>query len=107
MRSGFRGLYWYTGPAPQLAVLLFYFCLLLTLGIIDLEQGLILNRLVYPGILAALVISIFSRELSNSLFVVPSPLEALGGSAAGLAILLLIVLVSRGVWAWGCEEWRP
>jgi leader peptidase (prepilin peptidase)/N-methyltransferase len=97
----FGGLYWYTGPAPQLAVFLFYFCLLLTLGIIDLEQGLILNRLVYPGIVAALVISLFSHELAGSLFVVPSPLKALGGSAAGLAILLVIALVSRGGMGWG------
>jgi leader peptidase (prepilin peptidase)/N-methyltransferase len=96
MGMGFGLLSWYVGLTPELAVALFYFCLLLTIGVIDLEQGLILNWLVYPAIVIALVISVFSPDLTNEHFIIPSIVRAAIGGGIGFVLFLLIALVSRG-----------
>jgi leader peptidase (prepilin peptidase) / N-methyltransferase len=53
-------LYLHLGLTPELGVALFYYCLLVAIAIIDIEQGLILNQLVYPGIILAFCVSLFS-----------------------------------------------
>jgi hypothetical protein len=58
-------LYLFLGMAPELGVALFYYCLLAVLAVIDIEQGLILNRLVYPGMVVALICSVFAPQLSG------------------------------------------
>ncbi len=92
---------WYTGLTPGLVVALFYFCLLLTISVIDIEQGLILNWLVYPGIAVALLASIFSKSLANPHFTTPSITQAAIGLGIGFVLFLIIVLVSRGGMGWG------
>ncbi|MFC1870367.1 prepilin peptidase, partial [Chloroflexota bacterium] len=41
-------LWWQYGPTLELGIVTFYFCLLIVILVIDLEQGLILNKVVYP-----------------------------------------------------------
>ena len=93
----FAFLYWYYGLSAELAIVTFYFCLLLVILVVDLEHHLILNKIVYPGAVIALIISIFSAELE----VVPGIASAAGGGGIGLAIFLLIFVVSRGGMGWG------
>ena len=90
--AAFGLLYWYFGPSPELAVTLLYFCLLLVIAVIDLNHNLILNRLVYPGIVIVLIVSGFG----SSLTIVPGIDKAAIGGAIGLGLFLLIVILSRG-----------
>jgi leader peptidase (prepilin peptidase)/N-methyltransferase len=94
--AAFGLLSWYVGLEPALAVVLFYFCLLLVIGVIDLEQGLILNILVYPGMVVALALGAVAALTSLDLSVVPTLGSAALGGGIGLVLFLLIVILSRG-----------
>ncbi len=109
----FGYLYWHYGLSIELAVTAFYCCLFIILMVIDLEHGLILNKIVYPAALVAIITSIFlpTSRLIYPSGVVPLPVSdflpqlgivqsAIGGSI-GLGLFLLIVLVSKGGMGWG------
>ena len=89
----FAFLYWHCGLSIELAVTAFYCCLFIVLMVIDLEHGLILNKLVYPGMAIALLISVFLSQ--------PGIIQAAIGGGIGLGLFLLIILVSRGGMGWG------
>ncbi len=111
----FAYLYWQYGLSITGAVTAFYCCLFIVLMVIDLEHGLILNKVVYPSMAVALLISVFlppskvaqldgaAALLINTL---PPQLQlgivsaAIGGGI-GLGLFLLIVLISRGGMGWG------
>jgi len=93
----FALLFWRFGFSAELAVSLFYGCLFLVIMVIDLERGLILNKLTYPAMAAALI---FGLALSDS-EIVPSIGSAAAGGGLGLATFLLIVIVSRGGMGFG------
>jgi len=71
----------------------FYFCLLIIILAIDLEQGLILNKVVYPAIGVALIIDVFASD--------PGIVNGLIGGGVGLVVMLVLALVSRGGRGWG------
>ncbi len=108
----FGYLYWHYGLSIELAVTAFYCCLFITLMVIDLEHGLILNKIVYPAALVAIIISLFLppskvTQLDGTVALLLSSLPepgiaqaAIGGSI-GLVLFLLIVLISRGGMGWG------
>ncbi len=84
--------YWYYGSSIVFAVNAFYFCIFLVIGIIDLEHGLILNKIVYPASVVALIISVF---------LLPGIVNAVIGGAIGFVLLLIVALASRGGMGWG------
>lgn len=90
-------LYWHYGLSGDLAVAALYFCLFISLLAIDLEHHILPNKLVYPGVVIALIFSIFLPQLD----VVPSIARAAAGGGIGLGIFLLIVVLSRGGMGWG------
>jgi len=51
--------YWYYGLSVELAVILFYLSLFIVITVIDLEHQLILDKVTFPAIAIALVITIF------------------------------------------------
>ena len=93
----FGYLYWRYGLSVELAIILFYCCLFIVLLVIDLEHGLILNKMVYPAIAVALLISIFLSQLE----IVPEIKQAAIGCGIGFGVFLLVVLISRGGMGWG------
>ena len=106
----FAGLYLYYGLGAELAVTLFYSSLFIVIGVIDLECGLILNKIVYPAALVTLMLDIFLAQPGILDFLLPQPviLAALIGGANGLIsgaigfILLLIpALIFRGGMGFG------
>ena len=109
----FAFLYWHYGLSLELVVTAVYCCLFIMLMVIDLEHGLILNKVVYPSMLVALFISFFlppSRVaypnetvtlLFNTYLPQPGIIQALIGGSIGLVLLLLIVIISRGGMGWG------
>jgi len=108
----FGYLYWHYGLSIELAVIAFYCCLFITLMVIDLERGLILNKIVYPSMAIALVISIFlppskvaypGGAVALLLSSLPEPgiIQAAIGGGIGLGLFLLVTLISRGGMGWG------
>ena len=107
MAALFAFLYWHYGPVWELALVAFYCCLFVTLLLIDLEHGILPNKIVYPGMIIAIVIaalgSIFSFEPSYTAdagfrFWIA---DAATGGGVGFGLLLLIALLSRGGMGWG------
>ncbi len=95
----FAVLYWHYGLTIELAVAAFYSCLFIVLMVIDLEQGLILNKVVYPAAAVALIFSIFVPlagvdMLDRSL--IDRALLALVGGGVGLGLFLIVALIFRG-----------
>jgi leader peptidase (prepilin peptidase)/N-methyltransferase len=102
----FAFLYWWCVIfKPELGivtfgVMAFYACLFIIIFVIDLEQGLILNKVVYPGMVVALLLALYPWPWLNESIVMRVAYAALGG-AIGFAIFLLIAIVSRGGMGWG------
>jgi len=73
------------------------------LGVIDLEHKLILNKIVYPAAVVALIISIFLPQPGITDISLPWPEIVNGtiGGAVGLVFLLIPALISRGGMGWG------
>jgi leader peptidase (prepilin peptidase)/N-methyltransferase len=94
--TAFGLLFFFIGPSWELAVAIFYFCLLVVIFFIDLERELILNWLVYPAVVIALILSLFSEQISGSVLTIPSFGDALLGAGIGFVLFLVIALVSRG-----------
>jgi leader peptidase (prepilin peptidase)/N-methyltransferase len=84
--------YWHFGAGVELAVAFFYGCLFLVIGIIDIQKGLILNVLIYPAMILALVFALFLSDIA----IVPDLANAAIGGGIGLALFTLIFLASRG-----------
>jgi len=89
--------YWHYGLSIELAITAFYCCLFIVLLVIDLEHGLILNKVVYPAMAVALLINVFLSQSE----IVPGITQCATGGGIGLGLFLLIVLISRGGIGWG------
>jgi leader peptidase (prepilin peptidase)/N-methyltransferase len=96
----FALLCWHYRLSPELGVMIFYACLFIIIFVVDLEQGLILNKVVYPGMVVALLLSLYPWPWLSDSIVMRVAYAALGG-AIGFGIFLLIAIVSRGGMGWG------
>jgi leader peptidase (prepilin peptidase)/N-methyltransferase len=106
-------LYWHYGLSAALGITAFYCCLFITILVIDWEKGLILNRLVYPSMIVALLFSIFLHGkidagsmdifiMGNSITLLPPTIaQAAIGGGIGFGMALLVVVLSRGGMGWG------
>ena len=92
---------WRFEVSIELAIALFYICILMVLMVIDWEKGLILNKIVFPAIVASIVISAAFSLFLPDIEIVPFIGRAAIGGGIGLVIFLLIVIVSRGGMGWG------
>lgn len=92
---------WQNASGIELAVALFYSCIFIVIMVIDWEKGLILNKIVFPAIGAALVISAAFSIFLPDVEIVPFIGRAAAGGGIGLGIFFLIVIVSRGSMGWG------
>jgi leader peptidase (prepilin peptidase)/N-methyltransferase len=102
----FAFLYWWCVVFnPELGivafvVMAFYACLFIIISVIDLEHGLILNKVIYPSMVVALLLALLPRPWLTQWVVTGVANAALGGGI-GFAIFLLIAIVSRGGMGWG------
>jgi leader peptidase (prepilin peptidase)/N-methyltransferase len=92
--------YWQYSLSIELVIVLFYICLFMVILVIDLEHGLILNKMVYPAMAVALLLTILPPFLPQ-LGIVPEIRQAAIGGGIGLVVFLLVVLISRGGMGWG------
>jgi leader peptidase (prepilin peptidase)/N-methyltransferase len=90
-------LFWRFGWKPILPVSIVYSGVLIAIAVIDLNHQLILNKIVYPFLLIALIVNFFVPDLfswHNLLF-------GLLGGAVGFLILFLPALIYRKGMGWG------
>jgi leader peptidase (prepilin peptidase)/N-methyltransferase len=93
--------FWQYGLSVELPIALFYISLFMVFLVIDLEHGLILNRIVYPALALALLLSIFFTIFLPQVGIVPDIARAAIGGGIGFVVFLLIVIVSRGGMGFG------
>jgi len=96
----FALLAWHYRLSPELAVMIFYACLFIIIFVIDLEQGLILNKVVYPTMIMAFLLALYPWPWLPQSVGMRLAYAALGGGV-GFAIFLLIAVISRGGMGWG------
>jgi len=96
----FAFLCWHYGLSAWLGIMIFYACLFIVIFVIDLEHGLILNKVVYPSMVVALLLALVPEPGFNQLAAMRVANAAMGG-AIGFVIFLLIALASRGGMGWG------
>jgi len=96
----FALLAWNYGLNPALGIMIFYACLFTVIFVIDLEHGLILNKVVYPSLVVALLLALLPRLWLTQWIVTGIANAAIGG-AIGFALFLLIAVISRGGMGWG------
>ena len=100
-------LYLYYGLVWELPLIIVYSCMFVALFVIDLEQKILPNKIVYPGIALAFIVSAFGTifgfqpeaiaHLGFGLWVV----DSIVGAATGFALLFIIALIFRGGMGWG------
>jgi len=96
----FAFLYRHYGLSPELAVMIFYSCLFIVVFVIDLEHGLILNKVIYPALVVALLLSLYPWPWLTQI-ITPGIASAALGGGVGFAVFLLIAIISRGGMGWG------
>ena len=95
------------GLSIEFLVLAFYTCLFLVLAVIDLEHGLILNKITYPAIGISLVLCPFwsslglPRMLPWESTMLNDFLSSLSGGGIFVVLFLLIALLYKGGMGWG------
>ena len=96
----FALIYWRYGLSAEFAVTAFYCCIFIVIMVIDLEHKLILNKVVYPAALAALVILAVDfflpgQGLFADLIFLPEPkiLSGIIGGATGFFFFLIVMLI--------------
>ena len=94
--------FWHFGLNVEFAVAAFYGSLFIVLGVIDLEHGLILNKIVYPAVGVALVIDLFLPPPGIISFSLPSPflglISGIIGGAIGFIFLLIPYLIALPIY---------
>lgn len=103
-------LYLLYGLEPEFGVMVFWACLFIVIFVIDLEQGLILNKVVYPSLVVALIFAAFIDLPWLEGWGVISGWPQIGISALGggvgfllfflLAVFAIVVLGKEGM-GWG------
>ncbi len=94
-------LYWHYGLSPELGILGFYACLFIVVFVIDIEHQLILNKVVYPALIVALLLSLVPQPWLTRWVVATGIANAAMAGAIGFAVFFLIAIVSRGGMGWG------
>ncbi len=97
----FAGLFLVYGLTGTFALLAVYAAILIVVFVIDLEHGLILNRVVVPALVLALIVAAVAPPGWLGTFGPHPIIGAAAGAASGFAILFLIALVARGGMGWG------
>ena len=102
----FALLAWHYGSSSALGIMAFYACLFIVIFVIDLEHSLILNKVVYPTMVVALLLSLIpdswlTHEAWLTTVMEPGIASAALGGAIGFVVFLVIALVSRGGMGWG------
>ena len=92
-------LFWYKGLTLDFGVIAFYSYIFIAIALIDLKHQLILNKIVYPSLIIALIIAPFFIKSGGG--PVQHLINALIGGAVGFVFLLIPAVVTRGGMGFG------
>jgi leader peptidase (prepilin peptidase)/N-methyltransferase len=87
-------IFWFKGLSLDFAFISFYSYIFIVIGIIDLRTQLILNKIVYPTLVAGLIIAPFFIKGGDGFW--GHWINALIGAGVGFGFLLIPVLVTLG-----------
>jgi leader peptidase (prepilin peptidase)/N-methyltransferase len=93
--------FWQYRLSIDLPIALFYISIFMVILVIDFEHGLILNRIVYPTMVIALLLGVFFTIFLPQVGIVPNIAWAAVGGGIGFVVFLLIIIVSRGGMGFG------
>lgn len=85
---GFAAIEWTSSSWTQLIVGLVFFSILVVLAFIDLEHGILPNKITIPGIGLGFLFAIIGWTIPV--------IESLGGAVLGFGLIVSIALLSRG-----------
>ena len=94
----FAVVYWHFGLTLEFPITAFYGSLFIVLGVIDLEHGLILNKIVFPSAVVALIISIFLPPSEIFFLPWPASLGGIIGGATGFVFILIPFLIALPIY---------
>jgi leader peptidase (prepilin peptidase) / N-methyltransferase len=97
----FALLYWHYGLTARFGIVAYYAALFIVVFVIDIEHELILNKVVYPALIVALLFSLVPQPWLPRWVVSTGIANAAMAGAIGFAIFFLIAVVSRGGMGWG------
>jgi len=100
-------LYWRYGLTPELGAMIFYAALLTIVFMVDLEKGVILNKIVYPAMVIAVILAVLGTQPDLPQW--PVLLGGLLGRTANVAMgggigflfFFVLAVASRGGMGWG------
>ena len=95
--------FWHFGLSAEFVITAFYGCLFIVLGVIDLRHGLILNKIVYPAAVVALIIDAFLPPPGIFDVYLPWPwllgiANGVIGGAIGFVFLLIPFIISLPIY---------
>jgi leader peptidase (prepilin peptidase)/N-methyltransferase len=97
---------WKYGLSPELGAMIFYAALFTVIFMVDLEKGIILNKVIYPAMAIAFILSILQIQLElpqSELF--RWPVEGIAnvamGGGVGFLFFFVLAVASRGGMGWG------
>lgn len=104
-------LYWHYGLTAQFGITVFYFCVFIVILVIDMKHQLILNKIVYPTALIALLIDVLAPQpemltlappvFTNMPDIAARTVSGIAGGATGFILLLVPAILFRGGMGFG------
>ncbi len=93
-------LFWRYGLSPQLGVMIFYAALFTLVFMVDLERNIVLNKVVYPGMVIAFIFSALQLRPELPPWPVGGVVNVVMGGGIGFLFFFVIAVVSHEL-GWG------
>jgi len=94
-------LYWKYGLTPELGAMVFYAALFTIIFMVDLEKNVILNKVVYPAMVIAFVLSALQIQPELPQWPVEGIANVAMGGGVGFLFFFVLAVASRGGMGWG------
>jgi len=92
---------WKYGLTPELGAMIFYAALFTIIFMVDLEKNVILNKVVYPGLVIAFVLSALQIQPQLPQWPVEGIANVALGGGVGFLFFFVVAIASRGGMGWG------
>jgi len=94
-------LYWKYGLTPELGAMIFYAALFTIIFMVDLEKNVILNKVVYPAMVIAVILGVLGIQPELPQWPVEGIANIAMGGGVGFLFFFVVAMASRGGMGWG------
>lgn len=94
-------LYWKYGLTPELGAMIFYAALFTIIFMVDLEKNVILNKVVYPAMVIAVILGVLGIQPELPQWPVEGIANIAMGGGVGFLFFFVLAMASRGGMGWG------